>query len=44
MQWEGLGAEHATWEDHKSLNAAFPELNLEDKVALNWGRIVIKKI
>nr|KYP42427.1 hypothetical protein KK1_036173 [Cajanus cajan]KYP42432.1 hypothetical protein KK1_036178 [Cajanus cajan] len=40
VQWEGLDAANATWEDHLTLQQAFPDLNLEDKVGLNEGGIV----
>nr|KYP34128.1 hypothetical protein KK1_044949 [Cajanus cajan] len=40
VQWEGLDAANATWEDHLTLQQDFPDLNLEDKVGLNGGGIV----
>ncbi|KAJ1378175.1 Transposon Ty3-I Gag-Pol polyprotein [Sesbania bispinosa] len=40
VQWEGLVVEHANWEDHPTPKATFPNLNLEDKIALNGGGIV----
>ncbi|KAJ1442415.1 hypothetical protein SESBI_00773 [Sesbania bispinosa] len=40
IEREGLVVKHATWEDHTTLKATFPNLNLEDKVALNGGGIV----
>jgi len=40
IQWEGLDAAAATWEDHDKLQQAFPEFNLEGKVHFNGGGIV----
>ncbi|WVY91245.1 hypothetical protein V8G54_036759 [Vigna mungo] len=40
VQWEGLEVDNATWEDQSTLQQAFPNLNLEDKVGLNGGGIV----
>nr|KYP52382.1 Transposon Ty3-I Gag-Pol polyprotein [Cajanus cajan] len=43
VQWEGLDASHATWEDQTALELAFPNLNLGDKVDSNGGGIVTKE-
>ncbi|KAJ0508738.1 putative chromatin remodeling & transcriptional activation CHROMO-DOMAIN family [Helianthus annuus] len=35
IQWSGLPATDATWEDKTSLQKSFPNFHLEDKVFLN---------
>jgi len=33
IKWEGLEDCQATWEDNRTMQQAFPEFNLEDKVS-----------
>ena len=42
VQWEGLPKEEATWEDQFVFVKAFSTFNLEGKVDLNGGGIVMK--
>jgi hypothetical protein len=37
IQWEGLQATHATWEDEEALKAQFPCFSLEDKGNVSMG-------
>ncbi|KAF5801058.1 putative chromatin remodeling & transcriptional activation CHROMO-DOMAIN family [Helianthus annuus] len=41
IQWSGLPATDATWEDKTSLQKSFPNFHLEDKVFLNEGGNVV---
>ena len=34
VEWEGVSADNATWENFKELKSQFPHLNLEDKIRL----------
>ena len=34
VEWEGVSADDATWENFKELKSQFPHLNLEDKIRL----------
>jgi hypothetical protein len=34
VQWVGIAAEDATWEQYSDLEHQFPHLNLEDKIRL----------
>lgn len=41
VQWDGFPKEEASWEDWVPLQTSFPSLNLEDKVVVNGGSIVM---
>lgn len=38
VQWLGASEEDATWENYKHFQARFPDVNLEDKVALRGNQ------
>lgn len=44
VQWEGLAAADATWEDKASIVKSFPTLHLEDKVGFKGGGNVVKQV
>ncbi|MCI52561.1 RNA-directed DNA polymerase (Reverse transcriptase), partial [Trifolium medium] len=39
IQWKGLNAEEATWEDSLVMKSQFPNFCLEDKARVNGGSI-----
>jgi len=41
IQWQGLSAASATWEDVESFAAKFPDFQLEDELPLEGGRDVM---
>ena len=41
IQWQGLSAASATWEDVESFAARFPDFQLEDELPLEGGRDVM---
>lgn len=43
VEWQGVREEDSTWENYDRQQASFPEINLEDKVALRgeeWKKMV----
>ena len=43
VEWEGVGADDATWERFEELKNQFPHLNLEDKIRLQGeGNVMIQ--